>query len=123
MGKHWDRDTALAQIEYCNFECEGGPLSKNVAYEWLKKALNIGPKFLPGQGVFYQVEAIVSNVKVSQWAHFYVVGVRMDSGTDDRFWTYTISNDPPAPYHYGTAQFSGIKEDQLLLEAPAEART
>ena len=29
--------------------------------------------------------------------HFYIVGCQMESDTEVRYWTYTITNDPPAP--------------------------
>jgi hypothetical protein len=130
MGeKHWNVETAFAQIEKCDFECEGGPLTNNVAYRWLKKAITeIGPKFLPGQGVYFEVTADAGGVHLSRWAHFYVVGVQMGSDTERRLWTYSLSYDPPAPWHYGTVHFTRISEDKLRLndpstEAPPESPT
>lgn len=116
---HWCRDTALAQIEKCDFECEAGPLKNNVAWQWLKKALDIGPKFLPGQGVYVQVTSEKDGTPLSAWGHYYVVGVSMDSDTEKRLWRYHLSNDPPAPYHYGTTQIVNISEDKLRLEPRA----
>jgi len=114
----WDRDTALAQIEKCDFECEGGPLANNVAWRFLKDALVIGPKYLPGQGVWFEVVAEASGVSLSQWVHFYIVGVFMSSTPERRLWTYSLSYDPPAPRHYGTTHFNGIAEAKLRLEKP-----
>ena len=113
--KYWDRDTALAQIEKCAFECEGGPLENNVAWTWLKKALEAGPKYLPGQGVFCLIETVKHGVKLSGRAHFYVVGVYMTSDTERRHWVYALSNDPPGPYHYGEVQMTDVKESMLSL--------
>lgn len=120
MDKHWNVETAFEQIEKCTFECEGGGLENNVAYRWLKKALTeVGPKYLPGQGVYFEVEAEAAGVKLCQWVHFYIVGVAMDSDTEKRLWTYALSYDPPAPWHYGTTHFTGVREEKLRLEAPA----
>jgi hypothetical protein len=115
-SKHWCRDSALAQIESCRFECEAGPLGNNEAWAWLAKALRIGPRFLPGQGVYVRVGAMVHGTTVSGWGHYYVVGVRMDSGPMSRFWVYDLSNDPPAPYHFGKVSMSGVKESKLHLQ-------
>ena len=90
----------------------------NDAFIWLKAAAKVGPEFLPGQGVYYEVVADANGVKLQQWVFFYVVGCAMDSGTEDRFWTYSLSYDPPAPYHYGKVHFSGIRADKLRLSAP-----
>lgn len=114
--KHWSMKTALEQITRCGFECEGGPLESNVAWKWLTAAAKVGPEFLPGQGVFYEVEAEAGGVHLSKWVHYYVVGCAMDSGTDDRYWVYHLSNDPPAPYHYGTVQHRSVRADKLRLE-------
>jgi hypothetical protein len=116
--KHWSMKSALEQITKCGFECEGGALDNNDAWIWLVGAAKVGPEFWPGQGVWFEVEAEASGVKVHQWGHFYIVGCAMDSGTDDRFWVYALSNDPPAPYHYGKVQFSGVRGDKLRLVQP-----
>lgn len=100
--KHWSIKTALEQINKCDFECEGGPLKNNVAYQWLVGAAKVGPEFWPGQGVWFEIEAEAVGKKLRQWVHFYIVGCQMDSGTDCRYWTYSLSYDPPAPWHHGT---------------------
>lgn len=117
----WSLKSAVEQIEKCGFtqECEGGALAMNDAFIWLKAAAKVGPEFLPGQGVYFEVEAEASGVKLRQWMFFYVVGCAMDSGTDDRFWTYSLSYDPPAPYYYGTVHFRGVRADKLRLTNPA----
>lgn len=119
--KHWSIKTALEQIEACGFECEAGPLKNNVAYQWLQGAARVGPEFWPGQGVYYEVTADVAGQRLSKWCHFYVVGVSMDSTTEARVWKYALSNDPPAPWHYGTVQHHGVASDKLRLEAPITA--
>lgn len=35
----WTYETALDQLERCDFECEGGPLENNAAFIWLKNEL------------------------------------------------------------------------------------
>lgn len=116
----WSLKSAVEQIAKCEFtqECEGGALAMNDAFIWLKAAAKVGPEFLPGQGVYFEVVAEAQGIKLRQWAFFYVVGCAMDSGTDDRFWTYSLSFDPPAPYHFGTVHFSGVRADKLRLTNP-----
>lgn len=118
--KHWDRDSALEQIARCEFACEGGPLKNNVAWTWLRKALEIGPKYLPGQGVYFKVGADVAGVRLERWVHYYVVGVSMSSDTERRLWTYALSNDPPSAYHYGTVHHRGVAERDMRLCPAAE---
>lgn len=117
----YDRDSALAQIKKCEFQCEGWPLEMNAAWLWLETALSRGPKFLPGQGVYYEIEASVGGNKMRMWAHYYVVAVWLTSTTDARVWRYSLSNDPPAPYHYGETQFRDIDESALRSEVPEDA--
>ena len=117
--KYWSMKTALEQIDKCQFECDGGPLSLNDAYIWLKGAAKIGPEFWPGQGVYFEIDATAPTGQVlTQWVHFYIVGCQMDSGTDDRFWTYSLSYDPPAPYHYGKTHYTGVKGERIRLTKP-----
>lgn len=111
----YDNASAIAQIERCNFECEGGPLANNTAYRWLKEKLQSGPKFHLGQWVFLEVEAEVSGVKISNTVKLCVVGISMSSDTERLTWNYALSNDPPAPWHYGSGvQFRGVDERKLL---------
>ena len=117
--KHWSMHTALGQLEKCDYECEGGPLSLNDAWLWLNSAAKVGPKFWPGQGVWFEVTAEAAGKKLSQWTHFFIVGCHMDANTDDRFWTYDLSYDPPRPWHYGTTHFNRINGGRLRLENPA----
>jgi hypothetical protein len=42
----------------------------------------------------------------------------MSSDTERRLWSYSLSNDPPAPWHYGEVQFSNVPEGKLKLEKP-----
>ena len=116
--KHWSIKTAIEQIEKCAFECEGGPLSNNVAWTWLKGAAEVGPEFWPGQGVWFQVDAVAAGVTLTQWVHFFIVGCSMGSDMEKRYWTYSLSYDPPQPWHGGKVHFSGIRGDKLRLEKP-----
>ena len=116
--KHWSIKTAIEQIESCDFECVGGPLSNNAAWQWLKAASKVGPEFWPGQGVWFEITAEAAGKKLTQWVHFYIVGCTMESGSEDRFWTYSLSWDPPSPYHYGVTHFTRIDGSLLRLEKP-----
>lgn len=109
---------AAAQIEKCGFECEAGPLKNNVAWQWIVAAAKVGPEFWPGQSVWFQIEAEAAGKKLTQWVRFFIVGISMSSDTDCRYWTYSLSYDPPGPWHFGTVHFSGIRGDRLRLENP-----
>lgn len=113
--QYFDRDTALAQIRSCAFACEAGPIEMNVAFKWLSDALERGPKFLPGQGVLAKVSAKAAGTLLEKEMHFYVVGVAMDSDTDRRFWKYSLSYDPPQPYHYGTTHLTNVREEDIRI--------
>jgi len=117
--KHWSLRSAIEQISKCAFECEGGSIENNDAWRWLVGAAKIGPEFWPGQGVYFEIEAEAAGKKLTQWVHFYIVGTHMDAGTVDRFWTYDLSYDPPAPWHYGTMHFVRVRGDKLRLDNPA----
>lgn len=121
--KLWNAETAIEQLKSCAYSCEGGPLQNNDAFIYLEEALKRGPKYLPGQGVWFEVCAEANGVKLNQWVHFYIVGVTMDSDTERRLWTYSLSFDPPAPYHYGKTHFTGVDEKRLRLEKPAPAQS
>lgn len=121
--KHWSMKSALEQVEKCDFECVGGPLRNNDAWRWLIAAAKVGPEFWPGQGVFFEIVAEAAGRKLTQWAHFYIVGCDMQSGNDARYWVYSLSYDPPAPYHYGSTHFTGIRGEKLRLEKPSPEAT
>ena len=110
--------SAIEQIAKCDFECEAGPLANNVGWQWLTAAAKIGPKFWPGQGVWFLVEATAVGKTLTQWVHFYIVGCHMEAGTDDRYWTYDLSYDPPRPYHYGETHFHKISGTKLHITKP-----
>lgn len=110
--------TAIEQIEKCGFECEAGPLAMNVGWQWLVAAAKVGPEFMPGQGVWFEIEAVAAGRRLKQWVHFYVVGCMMTSNTERRLWTYSLSYDPPGPWHYGTVHFSNVHADRLHLLKP-----
>lgn len=111
---------ALEQITSCGFACEAGPLENNIAWQWLMALAKVCPAFVPGQGVWYEVEAEAAGKKLRQWVHFYIIGCTMTSDTENRLWTYSLSYDPPAPWHYGTTHFTGIGAAQLRLEKPEQ---
>lgn len=114
--------TALAEIEKCDFECEGGPLANNTGYLWLKDHLTKGPKFSLGQWVHHEVCAEVNGIKIANLVRLCVVAIAMSSDTDRRTWTYSLSTDPPQPNHYGSGvQFVGVAENKLQAEPGAEA--
>ena len=110
--------SAIAKIEKCDFECEAGPLANNVGWQWLSAAAKVGPEFMPGQGVWFEVEAAAAGKTLRQWVHFFVVGCAMTSDTERQLWTYSLSYDPPAPWHYGTMHFTNIAADRLRIEKP-----
>lgn len=119
--KHWTMKSAIEQIAKCEFECQGGNIENNDAWRWLVAAAKIGPEFWPGQGVWFEIEAEAAGKKLTQWVHFYIVGCHMESSTEDRFWTYDLSYDPPHPWHYGTVHFTRINGVKLRLEQPLAA--
>lgn len=119
-NKYWSMKSALAQIESCNFECEGGPLKNSLAWGWLTDAAKVGPEFWPGQGVYFEIEAEAAGKKLTQWVHFYIVGCHMDDGNESRVWTYDLSYDPPAPWHFGKVHFTRIRGNRLSLLSPQE---
>lgn len=116
--KFWNLKTCAEQFAFCNYECEAGALQMNDAFIWLKQASVVGPEFLPGQGVFFEVTAQAAGQTLSKWAHFYIVGCRMESDTERRYWVYDLSNDPPRPWHYGEVSFTAIRGDKLRMEEP-----
>jgi hypothetical protein len=116
--KHWSIKAALEQIAKCGFECEAGPLANNAGWQWLIAASKVGPEFMPGQGVYFEICAEVSGHRLSKWAHYFIVGCRMESSTDDRYWVYDLSDDPPSPYHYGEVKFKSVRAAELRLEKP-----
>lgn len=118
--KHWSMKSAIEQIQKCAFECEGGPIENNDAWRWLVSAAEKGPEFWPGQGVWFEVEAEAAGKKLTQWVYFYIVGCSMYSDSERRFWAYSLSYDPPEPWHYGMTHFVRIRGEQLHLEKPAQ---
>ena len=117
----WNRDSALAHIAKCTFSCEGGPLENNVAFAWLKAALEDGPKYLPGQQVWFEVVAEAQSIKLSQWVCLWVCGVSMGSTSERRTWEYALTNDRPDAYHYGATLFTRVAEGALRDEKPGGA--
>lgn len=116
--KKYSVKSAIEQIKSCQFECQAGPLEKNTAWMFLEAAMKIGPEYWPGQGVWFEVNAEAAGLALSQWVFFYVVGIHMDSDSERRFWTYSLSYDPPGPYHHGTTHFRNVTESSLRLDKP-----
>ena len=112
--------SAIEQIEKCDFACEAGPLANNVGWQWLTAAAKVGPKFWPGQGVWYLVDATAAGKTLTQWVHFFIVGCQMRSSDTDRYWVYDLSYDPPRPWHYGETHFRGVDGGKLFIEKPSE---
>lgn len=72
------------------------------------------PKFKLGDTVFYEVTAEIGGVKVSQELAFTIVAVILNSGAERHTFQYSLSIDPPQPYHYGSGvQFLGVDEEKL----------
>jgi hypothetical protein len=111
--------SAIEQHQKCAFECDGGPIDNNDAWRWLVRAANVGPEFWPGQGVWFEVNATVAGMMLSDWRPFTVVGCVMSSNSNARCWTYSLSNDPPEAYHFGKTQFAGVNADKLRTERHA----
>jgi hypothetical protein len=116
--KPWSMASAIEQINYADFECEGGHLKNSDAWLWMQHAAERGPEFWPGQFVWLEVSATVAGQTLRDWRKFQIVGCSMSSDTERRFWVYSLSTDPPDAYHYGEVQFSNIRGDQLRLEKP-----
>lgn len=113
----WDNHSALDQIAGCHFECEAGPLANNVAWRWLKDRLENGPKYAMGQPVEMDVGGVIGGVHIHEICRFTIVGIHMDSSTDGLTWKYDLSDDPPAPWHYGKTNFPAVDEKKLRLAA------
>lgn len=116
----WTLASAIEQMLKCDYECEGGPLRNNAAFMWLDAASKVCPEYLPGQGVWCEVTAQAAGKTLRSWEFFYIVGCSMSSDTERRVWTYSLSNDPPAPWHYGTVQMSGVSADKLRITKPEQ---
>lgn len=110
---------AFDQLEKCGYECQGGPLESNIAYRYLRDHLmSEGPDFLPGQRVWYFVEAEAHGIKMGLWAEFRIAALTVDSTSERRIWKYWLSNDMPGAYHYGSITFQGVSADKLRTSPP-----
>jgi len=116
--KLWTAAEAIKSLSECEYECVAGPLKNNTAFQFLTKQAEIGPRYYPGQGVWFEVAVEMSGIKLSKWVHFFVVGCFMSADSERRTWNYDISYDPPAPYHYGTVHFAKVSESKLFLSRP-----
>ena len=72
-----------------------------------------------GQVVWFEVVAEAAGVTLKAWRPFTVIRMRMDSGSDDVYCVYALSNDPPSPYHYGKVTVENVARNQLKLRDPA----
>lgn len=114
--KKWDVQTAINQIESCGYECIGGPLKDNTAWQWLRN-MQEGPKYRMGDRVPYVLHAEVHGFALTREVELTIVGIRMSSGTEGRLWEYDLSADPPDAYHYGggvTAKASQREIDNIM---------
>lgn len=112
----WNNHSAIKQIEICGYECEGGPLRHNTAWQWLMN-MESGPKYRMGDRVPYVLHAEVQGFALTREVELTIVGIRMSSGTDGRLWEYDLSADPPDAYHYGggvTAKASQREIDNIM---------
>lgn len=113
MTAAWNFYTAIEQIKRCGFECEAGPLAKNVAWAWLEKSVVGGPKYALGQRVDFAITAEVGGIAIANTVSLSIVGVRMESNASGLEWAYDLSSDPPGAYHYGTVNFRNVSEAKL----------
>jgi len=118
---YWSLRSAIEQIQKCGFECEGGSIENNDAWVWLCGIARKGPEFCPGQGVWFEVKAEAPGAKLSSWAHFYIVGCHMKSDTERRYFEYSLSQDPPGPWHYGEVHYRNVRGEDLRLAKPEPA--
>lgn len=117
----WDFQGALAQLEYCQFQCEAGPLENNQAFIFLSKMAEDGPAYFVGQAVWFCVETSVARVDLAAWAMFTVVAVKMSADSTRNTFEYDLSRDPIRPWHYGSIDFQNIPESKIRLCRPSDA--
>lgn len=108
---------AIRQIEACDFECDGGLLVNNAAWQHLRNLLIDGPEYLPTQEVVYPVtlKAEKGGYTVTHNYPFYIAGVVADSTSERRIWKYTIAAQLPSGYYGGADWRGNISEDALSL--------
>lgn len=108
---------AIKQIESCGFECEGGLLKNNVAWQHLRKLLMDGPEYLPTQEIVYPVtlKAESGGYSVTNEYPFYIAGVIADSTSERRIWKYTIAAQLPSGYYGGADWRKNIREEDIKL--------
>jgi hypothetical protein len=109
--------TAIEQLKKCGFECEGGPLENNAAFQFL--TLGAVPEYRIGQTVFvqFEYESPITKKTVKQWERVGIVGCIRESSDTDVYYDYFVSNDPCQPYHYG-GQVIKVKAKNIRLEKP-----
>jgi len=111
----YNYQTALDQLLKCNFECEAGSLKNNAAFLFLQQQRDV-LKFLPGQTVYVEIEykSPVNGKTMKKWEPATIVGCTRDSGTDNVYYDYLVSQDPCQPWHYGSGSFR-VKERDMRL--------
>lgn len=120
VENNWTFSSALAQLECCEFQCEAGPLTGNVAFKFLERFAQEGPAYLLGQMVWFEIGAEVAGIPLKRWVKFSIVGCRMGSDVSGRTWSYDLSYDPPEAYHSGAVHYTHVPESKLLLWNPED---
>ena len=109
--------SALKQLEHCGFECEGGPLENNTAFQFLKRGKV--PEFLIGQMVFVEIEYKdeVLGQTLKQWERVTITGCMRQSNATDVYYDYCVAKKPCEPYYAGGKVFR-VTADKLRAEKP-----
>jgi hypothetical protein len=72
MKNYQTIEEIVKQLEFCSYECEGGVLVKNIAFERLKKIANSNyqPKFFINELVYYKDKPYyIHGISVSSQTH------------------------------------------------------
>ena len=109
--------TALNQLKECKFTCEGGPLDKNTAFQFLSQG-DI-PEYLIGQTVFVQFEYESSALKkkLKQWEKMTIVGCIRNSSDRHVYYDYYVSNNPCQAYYSG-GDVIKVEANRIRLDQP-----
>lgn len=111
--------SALKQLEHCGFECEGGPLENNTAFQFLK--CQEAPEFLVGQEVFIEIEYKNDQLgqTVKQWERATITGCMRQSDTTDVYYDYYVSQKPCQSYYAGGTVLR-LTASKIRAEKPHE---
>jgi hypothetical protein len=109
--------TAIEQLKKCAFECEGGPLENNTAFQFLSTGPI--PEYLVGQAVYvqFEYESAVLKKTTKQWERMTIVGCLRESSDTEVYYDYFVSNDPCQPYYSG-GHVIKVKAKNICLEKP-----